>query len=55
MFNLIVYRAAKFPRWRGLTHFGNVMSMSFTDGSKYEDLSKVTRPPTLFGCTDSTL
>ncbi|KZP13413.1 hypothetical protein FIBSPDRAFT_913092 [Athelia psychrophila] len=29
------------PRWRGLYHFDAVMHMTFTDGSKYEDLSKV--------------
>lgn len=34
-----------FPRWRGLTHFGKVMSVSFSDGSKWEDLSKVTETP----------
>ncbi|KAH9024194.1 hypothetical protein EDB85DRAFT_2075196 [Lactarius pseudohatsudake] len=29
------------PRWRGLHHFSDVMNTSFTDGSKYEDISKV--------------
>ncbi|KAH9007701.1 hypothetical protein EDB83DRAFT_2236259, partial [Lactarius deliciosus] len=29
------------PRWRGLYHFSDMMNMSFTDGSKYEDISKV--------------
>ncbi|KAH9170626.1 hypothetical protein EDB89DRAFT_1853308 [Lactarius sanguifluus] len=29
------------PRWRGLHHFSNMMNTSFTDGSKYEDISKV--------------
>ncbi|KAI9432013.1 hypothetical protein H4582DRAFT_2194400 [Lactarius indigo] len=28
------------PRWRGLHHFSEVMNTSFTDGSKYEDISK---------------
>ncbi|KAF8273398.1 hypothetical protein EI94DRAFT_1696683 [Lactarius quietus] len=28
------------PRWSGLTHFREVMNVSFTDGSKYEDISK---------------
>jgi hypothetical protein len=32
---------AAFPRWRGLNHFNQVMEISFTDGSKYEDISKV--------------
>lgn len=29
------------PRWRGLNHFSEVMRVSFTDGAKYEDISKV--------------
>ncbi|KAF8258959.1 hypothetical protein EI94DRAFT_1814242 [Lactarius quietus] len=29
------------PRWSGLTHFREVMNVSFTDGSKYEDISKI--------------
>ncbi|KAI0658337.1 hypothetical protein C8Q70DRAFT_917521 [Cubamyces menziesii] len=28
------------PRWSGLIHFNEVMGTSFTDGSKYEDISK---------------
>ncbi|KAJ3536941.1 hypothetical protein NM688_g6767 [Phlebia brevispora] len=28
------------PRWRNLNHFSDVADMSFTDGSKYEDISK---------------
>jgi hypothetical protein len=32
---------ASLPRWRGLNHFGTVMNVSFTDGSKHEDISKV--------------
>jgi hypothetical protein len=32
------------PRWRGLNHFKAVMHMSFTDGSKNEDISKVDFP-----------
>jgi len=31
-----------FPRWSGLVHFASgIMSISFTDGSKCEDISKV--------------
>ena len=31
-----------FPRWSGLIHFASgIMSMTFADGSKYEDFSKV--------------
>ncbi|KAG1726420.1 uncharacterized protein EDB91DRAFT_1239645 [Suillus paluster] len=29
------------PRWRNLNHFDAVMSISFTNGSKYEDIFKV--------------
>ncbi|KAI0826546.1 hypothetical protein BC628DRAFT_1536449 [Trametes gibbosa] len=28
------------PRWRNLNHFAEVISISFTDGTKYEDISK---------------
>jgi hypothetical protein len=34
-------RANKIPRWRGLNHFTKVMDISFTDGTKNEDISKV--------------
>ncbi|KAJ7443500.1 hypothetical protein B0H11DRAFT_2091370 [Mycena galericulata] len=30
-----------FPRWRNLNHFDSVMSMSFNDGTKFEDVSKM--------------
>jgi len=29
------------PRWSGLNHFSQIDGMSFTDGSKYEDILKV--------------
>ena len=29
------------PRWRGLNHFEEALSVSYTDGQKFEDLSKV--------------
>ncbi|KAH7906115.1 hypothetical protein BJ138DRAFT_1223855 [Hygrophoropsis aurantiaca] len=29
------------PRWRNLNHFDNVMDISFTDGTKNEDISKL--------------
>ncbi|KAH9061804.1 hypothetical protein EDB83DRAFT_2506592 [Lactarius deliciosus] len=29
------------PRWSGLYHFDEVMNVSFTDGTKHEDLSKI--------------
>ncbi|KAF7969796.1 hypothetical protein HWV62_25973 [Athelia sp. TMB] len=35
----------QFPRWRDLNHFNGVMHVTFTDGSKYEDISKETEPP----------
>ena len=35
-------RVSMFPRWNGLSHFSSgIMSMGFSDGSKFEDLSKV--------------
>ncbi|KAG1786171.1 uncharacterized protein HD556DRAFT_1434837 [Suillus plorans] len=30
-----------FPRWRNLNHFDQVVSVSFSDGTKYEDISKL--------------
>ncbi|KAG1787605.1 uncharacterized protein HD556DRAFT_1448615 [Suillus plorans] len=30
-----------FPRWRNLNHFDQVVSISFADGMKYEDISKL--------------
>ena len=35
------FRMDEIPHWRGLNHFGAIMHVSFTDGSKYEDISKV--------------
>ncbi|OSC97911.1 hypothetical protein PYCCODRAFT_1418559 [Trametes coccinea BRFM310] len=32
------------PRWRNLNHFSEVTEVKFTDGSKYEDISKVLVP-----------
>jgi hypothetical protein len=38
----VLQRVSMFPRWSGLTHFASgIMSMTFTDGSKCEDFSKV--------------
>ena len=34
-----------FPRWRGLNHFNHLLKQKFTDGRKFEDISKV--------CSDS--
>ncbi|KAG2126977.1 hypothetical protein BD769DRAFT_1668098 [Suillus cothurnatus] len=31
-----------FPRWRNLNHFKSVINISFTDGNKFQDLSKQT-------------
>lgn len=31
----------KIPRWRNLNHFSTIMTVKFTDGTKYEDISKV--------------
>lgn len=33
-------RAANFPSWRNLNHFNKILSMSFIDGRKFEDISK---------------
>ena len=34
-------RADSVPPWRGLNHFTTYISVEFTDGSKWEDISKV--------------
>ena len=34
-------RADSVPRWRGLNHFMSYLAVEFTDGSKWEDMSKV--------------
>ena len=34
-------RAESIPRWSGLDHFSNYISENFTDGSKWENVSKV--------------
>ncbi|KAF8895008.1 hypothetical protein CPB84DRAFT_1816018 [Gymnopilus junonius] len=31
----------KVPRWRGLTHFKEIMKVDFTDGGKYADIAKL--------------
>ncbi|KAG1811595.1 hypothetical protein EV424DRAFT_1327573 [Suillus variegatus] len=41
------HRIANFPRWRNLNHFESVINISFTDGNKYQDLSKQTLYPAL--------
>ena len=38
---IIVNRADSVPRWRGLNHFLNYLGVEFSDGSKWEDMSKV--------------
>ncbi|KAJ6539999.1 hypothetical protein DFH09DRAFT_929817, partial [Mycena vulgaris] len=38
---LIVQRMAMFPRWRGLNHFGTVVTTSFNNGSKHKDIAKM--------------
>lgn len=35
------FRATELDRWRGLNHFSQLIETTFTDGSKYEDMSKV--------------
>ena len=34
-------RSASMPRWRDLNHFSPYLTVEFTDGSKWEDMSKV--------------
>ncbi|KAI9455219.1 hypothetical protein BJY52DRAFT_1122078, partial [Lactarius psammicola] len=34
-------RFGRAPHWRGLNHFPEVMKVSFTDGAKFKDISKV--------------
>ncbi|KAI5992667.1 hypothetical protein EDD15DRAFT_2388187 [Pisolithus albus] len=36
------------PRWHGLNHFDDALSISYTDGQKFEDLSKLV----VFACHD---
>ncbi|KAG2034064.1 hypothetical protein BDR03DRAFT_870910, partial [Suillus americanus] len=40
---MIIYIASfeSFPRWQNLNHFDQVVSISFADGTKYEDISKL--------------
>lgn len=39
---MIYHRLDAFPRWRDLNHFSEIAQFrEFTDGRKYEDLSKV--------------
>lgn len=42
-FLLLIYlfRMDAMPRWRNINHFSNVMSITFNDGSKFQDMSKV--------------
>ncbi|KAG2126460.1 hypothetical protein BD769DRAFT_1652763 [Suillus cothurnatus] len=39
--NLQIASFESFPRWRNLNHFDQVVSVSFSDGTKYEDISKL--------------
>lgn len=34
-------RVASFPRWRNLNHFSTIIHITFSDGNKMQDLSKV--------------
>ena len=39
---ILCARIMNFPRWRGLRHFADgAMAITFSDGSTFEDLSKV--------------
>lgn len=37
----LAFRFNDVPRWSGLNHFHEVMNMTFTDGMKFKDISKV--------------
>ena len=37
----LIYRMNLIPSWKDLNHFSSVMDVAFTDGSKYEHISKV--------------
>lgn len=41
----LYHRFDQIPRWSGLNHFINVLKAAgeFTDGTKYEDISKVSQ------------
>ncbi|KAI6027992.1 hypothetical protein BKA83DRAFT_4462562 [Pisolithus microcarpus] len=45
------HRFSAMPRWHGLNHFDEALSVSYTDGQKFEDLSKVV----VFACHDTLL
>lgn len=40
-FWLFLFRISEIPSWSGLNHFSGIMKTEFADGSKYEDISKV--------------
>lgn len=46
-------RADSVPRWRGLNHFGTYLSVDFTDGTKWEDMSKVCHRHNTTQCSDA--
>ena len=37
----VAARMKSLPRWSDFNHFDAIMNVSFTDGSKHEDISKV--------------
>lgn len=40
-FCLILYSYDSFPQWRNLIHFSKVIGITYTDGTKHENISKV--------------
>lgn len=50
LLNLV--RIKKFPPWRDLYRFDSFMNITFNDGKKHEDLSKVTRLRDLLAFTE---
>ena len=41
IFHSLNNRFDVFPRWRNLNHFSRVTNISFSDGNKLQDISKV--------------
>lgn len=41
---LFYYRLRLFPRWKDLYHFDGAIKVTFNDGKKHEDLSRVCLP-----------
>ena len=47
---IALYRIKVFPTWRDMYHFDSVMNVTFNDGKKHEDLSKVHNIDSIYAC-----